>query len=125
MVDFVEILFFSCGVAQPDFRGSSDTLSPASFTHSLTRVRASSAEPEPNLSHSLSISGSPKVPFASRIRRQPTVDTYSFTKEEFEVRTASSDLAMIFQVCIVTVLFAICRTILESISTKYWISLVM
>lgn len=62
-----------------------NTLSPsASFSHSLPR--ASSAEPEavPNLSQSLSISGSPKVPFASRIRRQPTVDTYSFSKEEFE-----------------------------------------
>lgn len=57
--------------------------------HSIPRVRASSAEPDAvptiNLSHSLSISGSPKkFSQLAKMRRQPTVDTPSFTKEEFE-----------------------------------------
>lgn len=71
-----------------EFRGSSRTLSPTVYPHTAPRVfRASSAEPDavPNLSHSLTISSSPKIPLASRIRRQPTIDTSSFTREEFEV----------------------------------------
>lgn len=73
-------------------QGSTDTLSPNvhSRHHSMPRMRANSAEPEavPNVinpSHSLNESGSPKISLASRMKRQPTVDTYSFTKKEFEV----------------------------------------
>lgn len=70
-----------------EFRASSKTLTPTGNSHTVPRVpRASSAEPDagPNLSHSLTIS-SPKIPLASRMRRQPTIDTSSFTREEFEV----------------------------------------
>lgn len=67
-----------------------ETLSPNAYSrhHSMPRfVRAGSAEPMTiDPSNSLNESGSPKVSLASRfMRRQPTVDTYSFTKEEFEV----------------------------------------
>lgn len=75
-------------LTKKELTGSSKTLSPTVFSHTSPRVpnRACSAEPDavPNLSHSLTISSSPKIPFASRIRRQPTIDTSSFTREEFE-----------------------------------------
>ena len=74
--------------------GSKETLAPGRY-HAVSRMlRASSAEPDAvsntntiDPSHSLNESGSPKVSLSSRfMKRQPTVDTYSFTKEEFEVK---------------------------------------
>ncbi len=78
--------------------GSTETLTPGAYGryHTVSRIlRSSSAEPEAisntiDPSHSLNESGSPKIPLSSRfMRRQPTVDTSSFTKEEFEVTGGS------------------------------------
>ena len=66
-------------------------------------MRANSAEPGTiNLSNSLTVSGSPKIPGTSRLmKRQPTVDTPFITKKEYQVLGIFIQMRMSFTTFVV------------------------